>query len=55
MVSLTLLLLARDGGSGMYIAEAATVGCGLLAVSAYLSVHSLGIYFRSLWKFMAPA
>ncbi|EFJ44793.1 hypothetical protein VOLCADRAFT_44897, partial [Volvox carteri f. nagariensis] len=52
MASLTLLLLCKDGGSGSWLEAAATAGVGLLLVASWLTVQSLAIYMRGLWRFM---
>lgn len=69
MAALVALLLTRDGVPGAAGAAAAAGGGGgawlqlldaaaaagppLLVVSAYLSAHSLALYLRGLWRFMA--
>lgn len=61
MVALTALLATRDGvatgaaaGLGdQLLHAAAAVGPPLLVVAAYLSAHSLALYLRGLWRFMA--
>lgn len=53
MASLTLLLLTRDGASGPWMEAAAAAGPPLLGVAAWLTVHSLALYLRGLWRFMA--
>lgn len=60
MVALTALLMTRDGipaaaaGLELQLLQlAAAAGPPLLVVSAWLSAHSLGLYLRGLWKFMA--
>lgn len=63
MVALTALLLTRDGvgaaaaGAGAAwetaLQAAAAAGPPLLVVAAYLSAHSLALYLRGLWRFMA--
>ncbi|KAG2440371.1 hypothetical protein HXX76_004476 [Chlamydomonas incerta] len=55
MVSLTLLLLVKDGGSGPAVEAAAVAGAALLLVASWLTVQSLAIYMRGLWRFMAAA
>lgn len=52
MVSLTLLLVARDGGSGWLVESASVLGPPLLCVASYLTMHSLVLYSRGLSKFM---
>ncbi|KAG6619022.1 hypothetical protein I3842_Q112500 [Carya illinoinensis] len=49
MTALTILLATRDsslGGSGVFVAS----GVGLLYISAGLSVWSLVVYMRKIWK-----
>jgi len=61
MVALTCLLLTRDGiaaaaagGAEVAVMQlAAAAGPPLLVVAAYLSAHSLALYLKGLWKFMA--
>jgi CDP-diacylglycerol--glycerol-3-phosphate 3-phosphatidyltransferase len=60
MVALTCLLLTRDGiAAGAAGAElallqaAAAAGPPLLIVASYLSAHSLALYLKGLWRFMA--
>jgi CDP-diacylglycerol--glycerol-3-phosphate 3-phosphatidyltransferase len=53
MSSLTLLLMCKDGGEGQLVQMAATAGPALLVVAAWLTVHSLAIYMRGLWKHFA--
>jgi CDP-diacylglycerol--glycerol-3-phosphate 3-phosphatidyltransferase len=60
MVALTALLLTRDGvpaaaagGAAQLLQLAAAAGPPLLVVAAYLSAHSLALYLRGLWKYMA--
>lgn len=53
MASLTLLLLCKDGGEGTLVQVAATTGPALLVVASWLTVHSLAIYMRGLWKHFA--
>lgn len=52
MVSLTLMLLTRDGASSPVMEAAALAGLPLLGVAAWLTVYSLALYMRGLWKFM---
>ncbi len=52
MVSLTCLLLTKDGAVGQLGAVAAAAGPPLLAVAAYLTAHSLALYVAGLWKYM---
>lgn len=53
MTSLTLLLACRDGGDGLLVQLGSTAGAALLCVAAWLTVHSLVLYLRGLWRFMA--
>jgi CDP-diacylglycerol--glycerol-3-phosphate 3-phosphatidyltransferase len=57
MASLTLLLLVKDGGAGLGVGAeaAASLGMGLLLVASWLTVQSLAIYMKGLWRFMAAA
>ncbi|GFR41462.1 hypothetical protein Agub_g2150 [Astrephomene gubernaculifera] len=55
MASLTLLLLVKDGGQGPLVDAAAGAGVGLLLLASWLTVQSLAIYMRGLWRFMAAA
>ncbi|GIL72396.1 hypothetical protein Vretifemale_2763 [Volvox reticuliferus] len=55
MASLTLLLLCKDGGVGAGLEAASTAGVGLLLMASWLTVQSLVIYMRGLWRFMATA
>jgi len=52
MAALTLLLLTRDGASGAVLEAAAAAAVPLLCVAAWLTVHSLALYLRGLWRFM---
>ena len=52
MTSLTLLLVARDGGAGTLVGICGVAGPTLLLVATYLTVHSLAVYTRALWRFM---
>jgi hypothetical protein len=49
MVALTCLLLTRDGAQGQLGVAAAAAGAPLLGVAAYLTAHSLAVYFAGLW------
>lgn len=53
MVSLTLLLMVREGGQDAMVQWGGNIGAVLLVVSSYLSTHSLVVYMRALWKYMA--
>ncbi len=53
MASLTLLLAVRDGGGGQWVEAAGLAGCVLMGVAAYLTVWSLALYTKQLWRFMA--
>jgi hypothetical protein len=54
MVSLTLLLLTRDGPlPGVVGAVAGWAGPALLLVATGLTLVSLADYSRALWRFMA--
>lgn len=53
MVSLTLLIVARDGGEGALVEFAGTAGPVLLSVATWLTVHSLVAYLRALWPYMS--
>lgn len=52
MVSLTCLLLTKDGAVGQLGAVAAAAGPPLLAVAAWLTAHSLALYVAGLWKYL---
>lgn len=55
MASLTLLLLAHQGAAGGVpagvLAAAGATGVPLLCVAAVLTVWSLALYFKGLWRF----
>jgi phosphatidylglycerophosphate synthase len=44
---------AGGGAGGALLQAAAAAGPPLLVVAAYLSAHSLALYLRGLWRFMA--
>jgi len=52
MTSLTLLLVARDGGSSTLVQVAGVAGPVLLLVATWLTVHSLVVYLKALWPHM---
>lgn len=61
MASLVMLLMTREGlpagiteGAAVKVFElAAAGGPPLLVIAAYLSAHSLALYLKGLWKYMA--
>ena len=55
MTALALLLYCKDGGSGLVVETAAQLGPILLCIAAWLTVHSLAIYIRGLWRFLIHA
>ena len=55
MTSLALLLWVKDGGSGALADAAGGAGVALLLVASWLTVYSLWVYMRGLWRFMARA
>eukprot|EP00798_Chlamydomonas_sp_ICE-L_P014654 gene14654-20688_t len=52
MVSLVLLLWCRDGGTDQLIQFCGTAGPVLLVIATWLTLHSLGLYFYALRKFL---
>ena len=49
MSSIVLLLMASDGRIP-HIGWLTDVGLLLLSIAAYLSLHSLALYFKGIWK-----
>jgi CDP-diacylglycerol--glycerol-3-phosphate 3-phosphatidyltransferase len=55
MTSLALLLCVKDGGSGALAEAAGGAGAALLLVASWLTMYSLWVYVKGLWRFMARA
>eukprot|EP01026_Neomeris_dumetosa_P055241 TRINITY_DN50105_c0_g1_i4.p3 TRINITY_DN50105_c0_g1~~TRINITY_DN50105_c0_g1_i4.p3 ORF type:complete len:144 (-),score=21.00 TRINITY_DN50105_c0_g1_i4:331-762(-) len=52
MVSLALLLFIKDGGQGQIFELMSDVGVSMLGIACMLTVWSLGLYIKGLWKFI---
>jgi len=51
MISITLLLLTSDG-KVPFAGPVCDVGLLLLSLAAYLSLYSLALYFKAVWKYL---